>query len=744
VANRSQPKLPFINNQFGGTAGGPIKKDKLFYFISYEGTRLVQGNAIQAQVPTAAMKSGNLSASPTSIYDPMSGNPNGSGRTPLAGNVIPGTRIDPGVQALLATGSLPDPNQRGSGAFGLSQNFLCSGCQGNSGAQRDQWDAKITWNATRKLSIYTRFGFNNANWYNPQIFGLLGGPQVSPSNGAVGNGDAHVFNGTISASYVVSPTLFVDAYFGYDRNDMSSRQPNADKNLGWTLLAIPGLNTAGSPRNKQVEQGGMPLVAIDGFASLGPANTYQPQAYRDPERNYNGNINWLKATHNIRAGFEADLQDSNEMQYQVVSGASSYVTNAGGFHFAQGTTQLQGGPSGNDFNAFASFLLGLPQDSGKIYQFPDEYYTRNKYFAAYVRDRWQVTPKLTVSYGVRWDYFPFPRRSGTGMEFYDPKSATMLICGVGSTPGDCGITKDKHHFVPRLGAAYRLTQSTVIRTGYSMATDPNMFAGKTLSSRLNFPDIYGQILLPPNSLSYATTFRRGLPPVTPPDLGTGAVPVPGLAGVATFDNVNYVRGYIQTWNFTIEQRFRSWLASAGYVASRAIDPQDNLQMNWSPINGGTAGQILNQLTGRTAATVFLGTLGTNTYDALQLRAQGRIRGIQISSSYAFGKALGYAVTPQVAIPQYYHLNRGPQATDIRQTFALTGIGELPFGSGKRWTQSGLASALAGGWQISTVLTAHSGLPFTATASNSTLNSANSGQFADCLSAPQQTGNIYQW
>lgn len=742
LANRTLPKLPFINNQFGGTIGGPIKKDKLFYFISYEGVRVVQGNAVAAQVPTPAMKTGNLSASPTSIYDPMTGSPDGSGRTPFAGNIVPASRIDPGVQALIATGSWPDPNRLGSGAFGLSQDFLCSGCQGNSGVRRDQWDGKISWNPTSKLSVFARLGVSNGAWYNPQIFGMLGGTQVSPTNGAIGTGGAHVFNGTVSASYVFSPHLFLDAYFGYDRGDMVANQPNQDKNLGWTLLGIPGLNTAGLAPNRQIEQGGMPLLAIDGFTTVGRANTYQPFADRDVERNYNVNINWLKGAHNIRAGFDSDFQDSNEMQYEMTG--SSYNTSAGGFHFAQGTTQLKGGPSGNDFNAFASFLLGLPQDSGKIYQFPDEYYTRGRYFGIYIRDSWQVSRKLTVSYGGRWDYYPFPRRKGTGLEVYNPQTATTSICGIGSLPADCGITRDKQRIVPRLGVAYRVTDSTVIRAGYGIVTNPVAFLGQTLASRENFPYLFSQIILPPNSLSYATTLRQGLPAATPPDLSTGTVPVPGYAYIKTYVNDSYTRGYIQSWNLTVQQRVKSWLASAGYVASRAVDPQNNLQMNWSPIGGGTAGQMLNQLTGRTASTLYLGTLGTNTYDALQTRLGGQFSGYQINFTYTFAKALGYAIDPRVEIPQYFGLNRGPQATDINHMFSFSGMAELPFGRGKRWAQGGVASKLAGGWQISTVVTAHTGTPFTGTASSSSLNSPNSSQFADCIGTPQKLGDIYGW
>lgn len=741
LADRTKPKLPFISNQFGGTIGGPIKKDKLFYFLSYEGMRLVQGNAVAAQVPTPAMKGGNLSASPTAIYDPMTGSADGSGRIPFAGNIIPASRIDPGVQALIATGSWPNPNQTGTGSFGLSQNFLCSGCQGNSGLGRDQWDGKVTWNPTSKLTMFVRLGVARGAWYNPQIFGLLGGSQVSPSNGATGTGGSHVFNGTISASYVFSPHLFLDAFFGYNRGDLWANQPNRNQNLGWTLLAIPGLNTSGLAANRQIEQGGMPMLAIDGFGTVGRSNTYQPFADRDPERNYSVNANWLKGAHNIRFGFDSDFQDSNEMQYEMTG--SNYNTSAGGFHFAQGTTQLKGGPSGNDFNAFGSFLLGLPQDSGKIYQFPDEYYTRAKSFALYIRDSWQVSRKLTVSFGARWDYFPFPRRKGTGLEIYDPQSATTSICGVGSVPADCGITRDKQRIVPRLGVAYRITDSTVIRAGYAQVTNPVAFLGQTLSSRENFPYLFSQILLPPNSLSYATTLRQGLPAVSPPVL-TGAIPVPGYAYIKTYSNDSYTRGYMQTWNLTVEQRVKNWLASAGYVASRFVDPQNDLEMNWAPINTGTAGQVLNQLTGRTASTLYLGTLGTNTYDALQTRLQGHFNGFQVNFTYALAKALGYALTPAVAIPQYYDLNRGPESTDIHQMFSSSAFADLPFGKGKRWAQDGVASKLAGGWQFSTVVTAHTGTPFTPTASSASLNAPNSSQFADCLSAPQTIGDIYGW
>ena len=742
AADRTAKKLPFINNQFGASAGGPIRKDRMFFFASYEGVRLVQGNVVNAQVPTAAMKAGNLSASPTNIYDPLSGAANGTGRTPFADKLIPANRIDPGVKAMLDTGAWPNPNQAGSGAFGLSRNFQCLGCQGNSGARRDQIDGKFNWNPNSKLSTYVRAGYNNGDWYNPVIFGLLGGPVVSPTNISAGVGAAKVWNNTVSASYIFSPSLLLDAFFGYSRIDMYSKQPNQEQNLGYTLLKIPGLDTSGLSERKKLEYGGLPLMAIDAFTSLGPANTFQPQEYHDPEKNFTVNLSWLKSTHNIRAGFDADLQDSAETQYQTNS--SGNITNAGGFRFAQGTTLLSGGPAGNDFNAFASLLLGLPQDAGKIYQFQDEYFSKTRSFALYIRDRWQITPKLTLTYGVRWEYFPFPTRKGTGTEVFNPATNIMSICGLNGVPSDCGITKDKWRLGPRVGFAYRLRNSTVIRAGYSKTIDPIFFMGFTSLGNRNFPYIYAQVIPTPNSFSYSASLRQGIPVIQAPDLSSGSIPVPNNVAVQTYSNDNYVRGYIQNWNLTLEQRFGKWLASAGYVASRFIDPQNNLQENWSPIGGGSAGQQLTKLTGRTASTQYIGTLGTNTYDGLQTRLVGRYSGYTMNFTYTFSKALGYGINPSINIPDYFRLNRSEQSNSLRHVFSASIVAELPFGKTKRWAKSGVPAAIAGGWQLSTVIYYRSGFPFTATASTTGLNSTFISQFADCTGTPKKLGDIYQW
>jgi hypothetical protein len=754
AANRFAPEPKYIDNQFGGTIGGPIKKDKLFYFVSFEGTGYSQDATIVGEVPNAVMRTGNLSASPTPIYDPATGNPTGTGRTAFPGNIIPLSRIDVGVQALLGTGQWALPNQAGTGSLGLANNYLGLG---STYLRRDQTDTKFTWNPTPKFSMFARMGWGNNYWTTPEMFGpVLGGPNLSATNTAAGQGATNVLNGTISGTYVFTPHLIVDAHFGYDVNDAYSKQFSQAQNLGWSLLQIPGLNTAGESKTQQLQQGGLPTIVIDGYANLGSQSEFQPQAYWDPEKNWDANISWIKGTHNIRGGFDSDFQTSNEMQYQpIATGFTTYISSAGGFHFAQGTTQLNGGPSGNDYNAFASFLLGYPQDSGKVYQFPSQFTTRQDMYAIYIRDQWQVTPKLTFNYGARLDFYPFPGRNGQysglptnmGLEYYNVSNNSMYLCGVGPVPLNCGVTKDRYHVVPRVGLAYRITDSIVIRAGYGIATDPTNVLGYN-NRRYNYPYIDGLTILPPNSYSYATTFRQGIPVPTPPNVSTGIIPnVPATAGVNTYDNSDWARGYVQTWNFTVEARLKQhWTATIAYAGLQAIDPTLSINQNYSLIGQGTAGQLENNVTDgfRTASTPVLGTEGSTNYNALQTRVVGRFSGLTLNVGYTWSKNLGFQATPS-AIPQYYRQeNYGPLPTDIASNLQATLLYELPFGKGKPMLGTGLASKILGGWDLSAIFSDYSGRPFSVVAPSTTLNAVGSSQFADCILPAQQLGKVYEW
>src|SRR5437867_1014348 len=740
AADRSQPKPKYIYNQYGGTIGGPIKKDKLFYFLSYEGTHYSE-NATQAvQVPTLAMKAGDLSASPTPIYDPRTGNPDGTGRTPFPGNIIPKDRIDPGIQAILNLGGWA-PNTKGSGAFGLARNYVTSA---PNYQWRRQYDTKLSYNPTSKLSTFVRFGFVDHNANTDGIFGPLGGLPISRANTGSGFVQGHLFQGTISATYVASPSLVIDGNYGYFREDFNDVPPRGNENLGWTLMKVPGLQT-----NRKTELG-WPLMLIDGFSQLGAANNFEPHGYRDPTYDYAANLSWTRSTHNVRFGFNLNRQHINESQPQ---GNLDYIASQGGFQFSPGATQLNGGPPGNDFNTFAAFLLGLPNNAGKLRLFPDDIQTRMKAYSFYARDRWQITTKLMFSYGLRVELFPFPRRVGRGLEVYDFDKNVMLLCGLGPNPIDCGINKGKGGPAPRLGLAYRIGDSMVLRAGYGMTWDPINLSN---FERLNYPDLIQIALNRPNGFSWATTLRQGFPDIVQPDLKSGILPVASTLSVITLDNNNLVRGYIQSWNLTAERRFGGWVGSAGYVATRTTDQLHQLDANWSPIGTGTAGQVLNRKFGRTAATRFLGTLGTSKYDSLQTRREHRFSGgYQLILGYTWAHGRGYSAetsgavpgpsaTVTVGLPAYYRFNYGDLNRDIRHNFQATAIAELPFGKDKPWAQSGPLAQIAGGWQMNFLFSAYSGTPFTAIADNSTLNSSGSTQRADCSAEPRKLGDIHQW
>ncbi len=734
AADRTQPKPKYINNQMGATLGGPIKKDKMFYFLSFENTGYSESVTQTAQVPTVAMRQGDLRGSPTPIYNPFTGNADGSGRTPFPNNIIDQSLIDPGVKNFLALGGW-SPNQPGAGALGLTRNYVTSA---PNYQWRRQYDEKWNWNPTEKLSTFVRFGMLDHNANTNGVFGPLGGLPISRANTGSGFVQGHLFQGTLSATYVLTPSLVVDAAYGYFREDFNDIPPRGEENLTWTVFQVPGTQSADK------REQGWPLILIDGFAQIGAANNFEPHGYRDPMRDYMGNLSWNKGNHNLRFGTDINFQDINESQPQ---GANAYTAGPGGFQFSQGTTQLKGGVAGNDYNAFASFLLGLPTNAGKTRQFPEEIQQRMRAYSFYARDRWQVNSKLTVNYGLRYERFPFPHRVGRGLEIYDFTNNTMKLCGLGSNSGDCGITNGKGRPTPRAGIAYRLNDTMVIRAGYGMTNDPANYAN---FQRLNYPDLSQQVLNAPNGFGYAVKLRTGFPAAVAPNLSSGVIPVAGNLSLITFDNNNLVRGYIQSWNFTVEKQFKSWIGSAGYVATRSVDQLAELDQNWSPIGTGSAGQILNQKFGRTASTYMLGTLGTAKYDSLQARVEHRLaNGFHLAAGYTYAHGRGYTgetsgSTLNIGVPYLYNFNYGSLSRDIRQNLQISWILESPFGKGKHWMQDGIGAMVAGGWQLSGAISLYTGQPFTPTAANTSLNNVGTTQRADCLGTPQRIGDLLQY
>ncbi|MGC8791816.1 MAG: TonB-dependent receptor domain-containing protein [Bryobacteraceae bacterium] len=733
-AGERNPKDIF--NQFGGTFGGPIKRNKLFYFGSYEGTLIRQFAAGLYTVPTALTRRGIMTESDRPVYDPATGDAEGAGRTPFPGNVVPPARFEPIVQKLIPL--IPEPTFPDR----FTSNFYAGG---RWPFDRHILDAKINWNASDKFTMYGRWGYLNYDQFVERVFGRLAGPYVTRVFNNPGRGWGATYSLTLAGTYVFSPTFIVDANFGFTRMDTNAEQAEIDQKLGLDFLGIPGTN---GPRRFE---GGWPRFIIGGHTTIGETEAYMPYYRRDPQYNYQANANLLRGAHDFRLGMEISFQQLNHTQpefYGASHGAS------GGFTFSGTVTTTRGGPAANQWNGFADFLLGLPSTIGKVFQFPDEYGTRTSMYSLYVRDRWQASRRLTLSLGTRWEYFPMPTRPDRGLERYNLATNKMHVCGVGVVPRDCGVEVSKRLFAPRFGLAYRPTETLVIRAGYGITNDPWNIARPM---RANHPMLQSLTVSAPNPYQPAGLLRNGIPVVRQPDLGNGIVDIPGTVDVNTLTD-RFQRGYIQSWNFMLQKKLGEFSLQAGYVATRQNNILGFAEQNYGRPGGGRPSQPFFQRFGRTATTRIVGPVGNSHYDALQAMLERRFRGgYHLAVNYTWSKCIGVSGVnnsgdaPSINIPEYFFLNRALCGWDQPHNFSVINITELPFGRGKRWATSGAPSALLGGWQINAVFLAYKGNPFSVVSSTGPLNAPFNAQRADVVKPkPQKLGGtgpgqaFYDW
>jgi hypothetical protein len=711
-AGQRKPKL--VNNQFGGAAGGPIRKDKLFYFAAYEGTYDRAAASRFGTVPSAAIKAGDMSASPRPVFDPATGDALGNNRIPFASNLVPLARHSSISRKLVDLTPLPNLSA-------LTNNyFLAAPFQ----FDRHTIDSKVNWQVNDKLSTFVRFSALRYKSFNQELFGELGGPPINGGN--AGNSDGGTYSTTVALNYVVKPNFLIDAYYGYTRQDTSSAQSRLDENLGRDLLGIPGTN--GTRRF----EGGWPTFAITDYTTIGTNDNFMPYYRRDPQYQYVSNFNWIKGTHNVRFGFDLYRQHLNQNQAEFVGGGAVHGAQ-GGFTFGGNPTLSPTGPSSNQFNSYAGFLLGLPTVIGKILQVPDEYNLRAWLHSYYVRDRWNITPRLTLDYGVRWEYFPVPTRSDRGLESYDPVTNKVSICGFGQVPNDCGVKMSKRKFAPRVGIAYRATNSTVLRAGYGITNDP--FLGTELR-RANYPVLIPLVIEPPNNAFQAAgRLEDGIPAIRVPDYGNGIVDIPGNYAFADYPR-DFRRGYLQSWNFAVQKQLgQGFTAEVAYVATRETNKMAYLDINAGQVIGrGNAGRPLSTF-GRTATTTFLAPVGTGQYNSLQTKLERRFaQGVQFNATYVWAKSIGPLdnsdSSPSIKAVDYFALNRVVRSFDRTHTAHVSTIWEIPFGKGRKWATSGASSWILGGWQVNNILSLMTGTPFTVSASGNSLNLPGSSQQAD--------------
>jgi hypothetical protein len=727
-----QEKGKYITNQYGGTLGGPIKRDKLFFFSSYEARPERENSSGIFSLPSLASRGGDFSSSTAAIYDPSTGTADRTGRVPFANNQIPANRIDPISQKvidLVPTANLAGLENTDSNNFFASNSFV-----------GDRWsmDHKVNWQATDNFNTFVGWSYFHYRAINPTAFGegFIDGPRVSGGNA----GESWGYNNRMSAgaNYIFSPTLLMDGFFGWTRQNTNVEQPGIGTNFGTDVLGIPGTN------GPERFQSGWPQFLVSGYASLGTEEPWTPYYRNDNQYSFRTNFTNSRQSHEIRWGLDMNSEQMNHKQPEFQGGASMGAR--GRFNFGTGPTStcLALNASGNcsqvspvvtQSNSFASFLLGLPGQHGKNLLTTFPFTTRASRYSLYIRDRWQVSQKLTISYGMRWEYFPMPTRADRGFERYNPDDNMVYIGGVGDVPKNLGVQVGKKMFAPRFGVAYRATDTFVIRAGYGISYDPYSLSRPL---RTNHPILIELVVPSANSLSASGQLADGVPPIEVPSLGNGIIPIPSNVSAQTLP-LDLQRGYIQSWNLTLQKKLKwGFVGEAAYVATRQIRQLSYQQLNWAPIGTGTAGQLLNQKFGRTANTREVAPVGGSHYDSLQATLQRRFAaGYSFSVAYTLAKSISSSgldtsdSTLQIPIPEYYELNRSVNGFDRRHNLQITNVADLPFGNGRRWlSNKGVLSAIVGGWQANSVISLMSGRPFSVTASGSSLNAPFSTQRAD--------------
>jgi hypothetical protein len=708
--NFSSSTLPKdIINNYGGTFGGPIRKNRLFFFLSWEAMKERANFTKLATVPTDPQRAGNFSALPVTLYDPATGNRDGTGRTPFANNIIPASSISPITGQMQSL--IPEPN-----LFGTSSNYFDSA---PVSFNRDNVDAKINWNRSDKTLLWGKYSAMKALVSDRFSLGPAGGVGMINGGGA-GTGDVLIQVMALGGFHTFSPAFLVDGTMAVSRDPLTLIGPDSGSAFGLDTLHIPGTNGPGPRYN------GIPQFSVSGYEPIGNNETYLPKYIRSTYFTYSLNFGWTKGVHDIRFGVDVARYRINEWHPELGGGPR------GTFTF-NGAVTLPASGSPNQFNNYAAFLLGLPQQISKTIQ-PDWSSPRQWMEGYYFRDRWQVNRRLTLTLGVRWEYYPIMTYAHYGMVRFDPGSGNVLVGGLGSVPNDTGVSTSKTQFAPRVGLAYRLGDKSVIRGGYGISIDPQGPAAQMLFS---YPLVVLQTFSNTGYVPYGP-IANGIPPIPYPNLTSGAVPLPAAITTISLPGGAYKRGYVQSYNLTLQRELPGgFVASAGYVGTHTVHENLLFNINAASPGGGNSGRPLAITSGRTVDETFIRPLGFASYNALQAQVDRRIaNGLELKVAYTFSKTINNVDNELGSLLFYdaanFARNRAVAGFDRTQNFRFAWVAELPFGSGKRWARGGFAAKFLGGWELNGIFSAYSGTPFTVTASGTSLNAPGESQTADQL------------
>ena len=714
---------PFKRNQFGGTLGGPVQipkivngKNKLFFFLNYEGTRQVKAQSTVSSVPLASDRTGNFSTSKPIIYDPATRvlSPDGTkvlSQSAFAGNVIPSSRISP-VSLFALNHFFPVPNQN---VNSYTNNYLSNE---SAIANSDQGTARVDYQQSSNSSFQFRYSHMNEPQYTPGLF-----PGQGTNNSTVTD------QGVLGHTWVIGANKVNEFKFGLSRLAITNLQANAYQNDYVAQMGLTGLTDI--PLFY-----GSPVISINGLSPVGD-NPNGPYENFDTIFEWTDNFSWTHDTHTIKFGGDFLRTRFNMTGNDVARGR---------FSFNGQYTSLAGVAPATQ-NSVADYLLGnmsLSESQTGLVVSQMRNYSLNFYF----QDQWKVTPKLTVNYGIRYELQPgyndtqdrivnldfnwanqiVPTyvRAGTGNPYQGnppfPLPATIPYVRDGRF-GNTTFKTPFRQWAPRLGLAYSLNSKTVIRAGAGIFYVRDI-ADAMFDLERNAPftlrrSISSNTLIPNQSWS-APFAVVGSPTLTP--AWQWGDPQP----------------YVGQWSFTVQRQLTQDMSlEAGYVGSAGIHLNRYLYYNEAP-PGGPGNYNLRRPFPQLGDVQDVAAASHSNYNALNLRLQQRFaHGFTLLSSFSWEKSIdnGSGIRPpgtESYVPQDMNnlaLERSLSSFDFGTRWTTSGLYELPFGKGKLLLKSAnhFVDLLVGGWQLGGIYTLQGGFPFSAACTSNSTYMNNSAQ-----------------
>jgi hypothetical protein len=682
ILETTVPKPPNFANTFGGTLGGPIIRNKLFFFFAYQGVRnLVPVEAEDYQVPTAKMRAGDFSELDTPIFDPATTQPQAPyGRQQFPGNIIPTDRLN--KSGVLAAATYPLPNLPGIGA-----NWLVTP---DNKSREDQSHLKIDYNIGSKDHLYGRWTRDPTNGSTQPVF-----PGVGNTSGAtsLGHNNALQFNEV----HTFSANFLNEFRVGYQHTNLLYGATLADTQ-GYTGTQI------GIPSNDPLTLG-FPEILITGCYSCTLGNPNPIVNFKQSVYEFDDAMTLIKGRQSLKFGATVRRIEAFDESLNCPAGCYSFDAS-----FDDNPAN-----SADVGNGFADLLLGMPISVTQQFITPtDFHYTE---VGAFLQDDVKVNRKLTLNLGVRWDYFGALREAEGRVSEYDPALNLIVEKNPLSTP-------NKHLFVPRIGLAYQITPKTVFRTAFGISTSPQL---QGIGLQIQGTPPYARAQTIQNLGTYYSTltvpaypFGQELPAL--PQQQFPLSPQPTVS--APFFPDFIPTPYWQMWNVTIQHQLKDNVTvGLGYVGTRGVhlDSSNEVNSNLPPASeygpdnlfGGLTFQERKPYPDMGPLTEF-GNRASSEYSGLQATAAWRYKnGLWFSAAYSWEKAMtdmpgrccneefrqGVGGTsPQKDISNW-RTQWAPDGSTPYHVFVLQANYELPFGPGKEFLGQGRLGRVIGGWQL---------------------------------------------